>query len=832
MLKVENGGVIRDLAKGTYRANGKKNLLTVVAIFLTTFLIASVLSLAVGYYRAVTLCQRRINGVDCDLILTEPSNKQMKILQDMEQVKYAGLSVKCAIVSALKDVELDKVRLFWVDETCYKKQVIPAVTEQKGHYPVKENEIMLSKMTLKAMGVKNPKLGMKLPLSYNTLKEGDATNYFGQFVLSGIYRDYTGRKTGYVSKAFLEKTGVKQTDFTQGEAKISLKNPLYTKGDLVRMQKKLKLQHRQVLEADEYAILEFLRIMAGMACFLLFVFASGYLFIYNVQYISVNKDIRYYGQLKTLGTTTAQLRKIVNKQLWWNAVAGIASGILVSALLGKRILGACMESIEADLHVTGYGWEMCGVFFVAALFALEVTFMGGRKPCKMVENYSPMEAMGFLGETVQSGRREKKTKGGSIRSMALRNMTRDKKQFTVILLSLSVAVALFIIVNSVLLAGNARYILDQVYDYDMEILNLTLLEDEEKQVLSGNLIKALREVKGVKQVRQLTGTTVYVPYQKVYEGYYKALYAGRYSPGDYEKDMADYKKHPDSGMFTCRLIGVDDAEFEQLNKSVAKPLNKQAFTEGKVAFFNKYFTQGDHQIPGKTVKFCLSSGKRAVSQKIKLGAMLVSNPAYYAAGYNPDLIVSMQYVKKLLGEKALTEMVKIDYEKAYDRQAEKQIRSLLKGNKLVSVESKIGRLDEMKSGEKKIKLLGNSIAILIMLLALSNFVNMMSAGLESRKAEFAVLESIGMTRKQLREMITKEAIYYGVFAIGVAALVGFPISYLAFESFKQYDIAFQIPILSDTILFGAIIVVCVVAVRSIFDRMRNLSVVELLRNVV
>ncbi|MBE5901496.1 MAG: ABC transporter permease [Lachnospiraceae bacterium] len=832
MLKVDNSGVIRDLARRTYRANGKKNLLTVVAIFLTTFLIASVLSLGVGYYRAVILRQRRINGVDCDLILTEPSKKQMTILRDMEQVKYAGLSVKCAVVSACEGQELDKVRLFWVDDTCYQKQVIPALAERKGHYPKKENEIMLSKTALAAMGIKKPKLGMRLTLSYDALKEGDALTRQKEFVLSGFYRDYTGRKTGYVSKEFWDKTGVKQTDFTQGEAKISLKNPLYTKGDLVRMQKKLKLQRRQLIEADEYAVLEFLRILAGMDCFLLFVFASGYLFIYNVQYISVNKDIRYYGQLKTLGTTEVQLRKMVNKQLWWNAAIGIASGIMVAALLGKRVLTACMHAIEADLHVAGYGWEMMVVFLVAALFALGVTFLGGRKPCKMVENYSPVEAMRFHGETMGSSKREKRTKGGSIRSMALRNMTRDKKQFAIILLSLSVAVALFIIVNSVLLAGNARNILDQVMDYDMKILNLTLLEDEEKQVFSEKLITSIQEVEGVKQVRQLTGTTIYVPYQEVYAGYYKALYAGRFAPGDYAKDMANYKKHPDCQDFTCRLIGVDDAEFEQLNKTVEKPLNKQEFKEGKVAFFSKSFTEGDHEIPGKTVEFQFLSKKKNVTSKICIGAMLDENPAYYSAGYSPDLIVSIDHAKKLLGEKALTEMLKIDYEKAYDGRAEKQIRELLKGNKLVSVESKVNRFDEMKRVEEKITLLGNSIALLIMMLALLNFVNMMSAGLESRRTEFAVLESIGMTRKQLREMITREAVYYGVFAIGGAAIVGFPISYLAFESFKQYDITFRIPFLPDLTLFGAILLVCIITARCVFAKMRKLSVVELLRSAV
>ena len=45
MLKVNNKKVIQDLAKTTYKANKKRNLLTIVAIFLTTFLLCTVISI-------------------------------------------------------------------------------------------------------------------------------------------------------------------------------------------------------------------------------------------------------------------------------------------------------------------------------------------------------------------------------------------------------------------------------------------------------------------------------------------------------------------------------------------------------------------------------------------------------------------------------------------------------------------------------------------------------------------------------------------------------------------------------------------------------------------
>ena len=62
----------------------------------------------------------------------------------------------------------------------------------------------------------------------------------------------------------------------------------------------------------------------------------------------------------------------------------------------------------------------------------------------------------------------------------------------------------------------------------------------------------------------------------------------------------------------------------------------------------------------------------------------------------------------------------------------------------------------MKNSENQITVLGGSLGIIIMLLAISNYMNMMSESMQNRSKEFAVLESVGMTRKQIKKMIVFE----------------------------------------------------------------------------
>lgn len=126
--------------------------------------------------------------------------------------------------------------------------------------------------------------------------------------------------------------------------------------------------------------------------------------------------------------------------------------------------------------------------------------------------------------------------------MVKTNLFRDKKQFFVIMCSLSLAISLFLVINVVIYANNATNILNHSYDYDLRILNQTLLSDNEKQAISPDLIKTIKDTKGVKEVRVLESTTAVVPYQEnVYGEYYKELYQSRYSPGDYDKDIELYK---------------------------------------------------------------------------------------------------------------------------------------------------------------------------------------------------------------------------------------------------------------------------------------------------
>lgn len=830
MLKTDNKKVINDLAKTTYKADKKRNVLTIVAIFFTTFLLCTIISVGLSYWDTVSLRQQRVQGIDYDIELTEPRDHQVSVIREMDNVKYAGLSVKCAIVSKYQDKELNKLKLYWLDDTCWKKQTVPALDYYKGKYPNKENEIMLSRSALSSMGIKNPKVGMELPLIYQTLAENSKNeDIIKTFVLSGWFLDYTSIDKGYVSEKFYKSTGVLQTDITQGSLKVSLKNPLYSKNDIIEMQNQIKLSGNQIIKADYDTISNFIKTIIGLVILLALVFMSGYLFIYNTLYISVNRDIRYFGQLKTIGTTSVQIKKMIYRQILWNTVIGIPLGLTCSAVVGKIVIPQLLHVLNPTVATSEVGTISLWVFVIATVFSFVVTMISSQKPAKIAMNCSPVEAMKYVGAVPVKVKNKKRT-GGDICSMVKMNLFRDKKQFIIIMCSLSLAVSLFLIINVIIYVNNAKNILNHFYDYDLRLLNQTLLSDNEEQVITLDLIEQIKSIDGVKDVRVLKSATAFVPYQEnVYGEYYKELYNSRYSPGNYEKDIELYKKQPNHHLFTCRVVGIDELEFERINNTLKNPLDKEEFKNGDIAFVSENFTQGGNGIIGKNVEFSIPAALNPdKKENIETGAIIDDYPAYYSAGYTPDLIVSDDFFNKIMGQ-PLIEMIKIDYDVPFSKSVETSIKKLIKSNKFISTESKLGDYSEMKNSESQITVLGGSLGIIIIFLAISNYLNMMSESIQNRSKEFAVLESVGMTRKQIKKMIVFESLGYSILSSVIALIIGLPASYVIFTNFNRYGIPFAFPVIKTLLLFIVIIITCVVTSLFVFSKLKGETVIELLR---
>lgn len=78
---------------------------------------------------------------------------------------------------------------------------------------------------------------------------------------------------------------------------------------------------------------------------------------------------------------------------------------------------------------------------------------------------------------------------------------------------------------------------------------------------------------------------------------------------------------------------------------------------------------------------------------------------------------------------------------------------------------------QYKAETRSSAVMGNTISVIIALVGILNFINSMVTAILSRKREFAMLQSIGMTKRQLRNMLICEGLDYAVLTLLASFLI-------------------------------------------------------------
>lgn len=128
---------------------------------------------------------------------------------------------------------------------------------------------------------------------------------------------------------------------------------------------------------------------------------------------------------------------------------------------------------------------------------------------------------------------------------------------------------------------------------------------------------------------------------------------------------------------------------------------------------------------------------------------------------------------------------------------------------------------------------GYTLSFIIALIGILNFINVIITSILSRRQEFATMQSIGMTRKQLRKMLIFEGLYYALITFIVTLTIGLPITYLGVNSFagQMLFFSYHFTILPIILCIPILIVIAVLIPVLGFIGIKNTSVVERLREV-
>lgn len=750
-----NKQVILKLAASSVKSSKMRNFFIVVTIILSVSLLMVMALFYAGMNREAS---RKVEKTQ-HVIYEQASEAQLAQLTKEKRTEYV-LAMKTG-----QSMEIDRKM---VQPVAYGNQPfkdeggsVETVVPTKGETPQNLDEAMMSDAHCKALGIP-AEPGQKVSFLF---LDGNTES----FVVTGIY--HVENEPSTFPLILSEEYAKKGTQ---------LKNEPYKA--IVRIKGAVKMQQEEFLEtirgiAEQYEIPrkyvnennQYLNTLAGgdmqkQETILVVGVAAGVLVvsvlvINSVFYLAVVGRIKQFGQLRTIGMTQKQIRKMVRLE----GLTLCSIGIPIAVFIGGGI----------SYLLRPAGWDWTNFFFVMLLVALTdlvTVLISIRKPAQIAASISPVEASKF------SDAKVKVEKGGLNRnkkinpvSLAFINRKRSQKRAALTMISLGVGGVLFMVaavfVNSTNVEEYGRQGEFQFGEFSItppynviETAKHGLTTVQQNNPLNEELKNQIQAIAGVKEVLE------------------------------YKKANVNWSSHGDFGFesiapFTRAEVHTMTEMLEDGNIDYDKLLEQDQI----LLCYNDLTKElyGWEYKVGDSVELSWYDGEKEVKKEFQVAGILDTlQYTKYSNSYVP-FILPEEKLNTMMNGMNLNSLFMVRADRTKEAEIEKELQSLIDNNPMLSM----GTAREMiKQGEESFNtffavILG--LSIFIIMFSVLNMLNTLITNILTRKHEFAMFQSIGMTTGQLSLMIQTEGLILVVVNLIITAIVGSGVGYVLVKGIRS-----------------------------------------------
>lgn len=810
MMNVSNGKCIRRLSMRSLKAARQRNIIAVISIALTTIMFTALFTIVMSIVNGFEQSNFRQIGGYAHGGFKYLTEEQFNKLKDDPLIKEYAMR---RFVGMPKDVPFnkDQVEISYCDKNAANWLFC---TPEEGRLPAENtNEAAADDKVLSLLGAE-PKIGTEFTVTF--MVDGKETTE--SFTLCGRWKHDDAAVASNIlipesrAEEIFAKLGTTGEDGMTGSYNmdVMLKSKAHIEEDINDILARHGYQSQTY--GDNYIAtgvnwgyvsaqlsqnIDTSAVLAIAAALVLIIF-TGYLIIYNVFNISVSNDIHRYGLLKTIGTTGRQIKRMVYIEALTLSAVGIPSGLLLGRLCGSVLTPVIMK----QLNGVGESVSASPVIFAgAALFSIATVFISCMKPARTASKVSPIEAIRYTegGGIKRTVRKSKK--GASLLGMAAANLGRSRSKTAVTIASMSLSVVLlcvtFIFTNGFdmdkylsdkaladYIVGDASYFrfdpsgeplsedavgyiasniditdggrtyrtANVVYEYVTEEWyrqQMGLWNDEETV---NNLVERTEKVNGLLQ----SNANIYGMEQfcldrlNVFDGDISKLGKGNYIAAVYSAD--DYGKINENSHWAkvgdkIKLRYV--SELEYYNTETGEIYTGEIPENAPFSYRPKKYKEIEYEV-----------------------AALVDVPhnlsyRYYGAD---QFVLSAEQFKADSGTSEIMYYA-FDVPDGTDEKCEEFMAELTqKTMPELDYESKATYKAEFDGFRSMFFIMGSALSFITGLVGILNFLNAVLTGIFARQREFAVLQSVGMTGKQLKKMLVYEGLFYALGA-AVSALL-------------------------------------------------------------
>ncbi|WP_203457077.1 ABC transporter permease [Paenibacillus tepidiphilus] len=786
MMTPNNRKVITRLSLRSLRAAPMRNLAVICATVLTTLLITSIFTMVMSINKSMELAQMKTAGGDFHGSFKYLTREQVETLKAHPSIRESAISLQTGRLSNAVFTQ-SPVEVLQIDESYARHGFVNFV---EGGLPAREEEVVLSTWVLDKLEIPH-KLGERVPLKIDI--GGQVIT--GDFILSGYYeadKNLAMAGLAFVSKAFTDKN-LAGLDPVLSKDSGSYVNT-YVLSVMFSSSVNIENKIRKVL-ADTGLDVDYgvnwaytattladnpLSVLPYLAVVVVIMF-SGYLLIYNIFYISVVRDVKFYGLLKAIGTTPRQLRRVITAQaklLYLAALpVGLGSGYAVGRLLVPMLNSFSGETMESAYSASPW------IFVFAALFSYLTVRIAASKPGRMAARIAPVEAVKYAGINAGARKLKRSKRGARLYSMAFTNILRQPKKLVLMITSLALSVVLFGIIFTLISSLDVNKYLNSYIAGDLVIRNkpnLVHVEGErpgDAYQLSEKFLPVLGSLDGVERVDNVFyKTELYPPDEAMLAALKKD-----------DKSRTSWKW--ESNPILLNLYGIDAGWYDHVPQDIIEgTFDRTKFDTGNYVLVSEaIFSPEDYQTyyhPGDKITYKGLGKSYEVMAVVKSGALEAAvMQMSFAFGYNAFLPAAELTKALPAGSEpamALSSTLQVNPDKL--ESVEQVLKSLTAAADELTVKSREDYRQELGRFIRVIQTLGYGLSFVIALIGILNYVNTVVTGVINRKHEFALLESVGMTRKQLKRVLVYEGLYNALCVTAVISTAGALLTYTVARS--------------------------------------------------
>ena len=579
---------------------------------------------------------------------------------------------------------------------------------------------------------------------------------------------------------------------------------------------------------------------------LIIIIITSIICIKNSFDISVTEKIKQYGMLSSIGATKKQIRYTIYFESFILSIISIPLGILTGCIFSFLLL-----TISNNLFKEIYNFKIIFslstiMIIISIIISLITIFLSSLKSAFKASRLEPIVAINNS-EEIKIKRQNLKvpsfiTKIFNVTGeISYKNLKRNSKKYRPIIISLVICLVLFISLSYFINLIYVANLSDYEYDHNMR---LSLDNPDQANLDEVYNLKSISSYSSIAEVYQ---NVINYPLDNEYSKFLKdsgytlpscnnhisnwnGLDVIKLGDKEYKRYLKElglkYDDLKDKGIFLDKITYSKYDNSNNLNYSVFREFAYQVGDKITITSEDILCNEPDFNITN--------------TYSIEVGAIpniLIKNPIH-PLGYDIDenvstLILSDELFNKLYSE---YDNYEIYINSTNPSQTEQEIKKILNQNESYSIYNYEQEVKNLKSIIIFINIFLYSFLVIVLLISITNIFTTITTSMQIRQKEFAMLKSIGMTKKEFNKMTSLESIFIGLKSLLFGLPIGCYLSYVIYDFFmanndtySRVEIPFALPYQSIIISIIVIILLVYFITKYSLNKNKNLNIIETIR---